>query len=659
MHVQKLLIANRGEIAVRIINACRERGIVAVAVYSAADRSAMHVRLADQAVPIGEAAASASYLRIDAIIEAAQQVGAQAIHPGYGFLSERAALARACREAGLLFIGPPAEAIELLGSKAAAKQLAQSVGVPVVPGYQGDDQRDETLREAAATIGYPLLIKASAGGGGRGMRIVKRPDDLAESLDAARREARAAFGDDTLLLERLIERPRHIEVQVLADTHGNCVHLFERDCSIQRRHQKLVEESPAVGLSDDVRAAMGAAAVRLAKAAGYHNAGTVEFVLDTAGNFYFLEMNTRLQVEHPVTELVTDVDLVQLQISIAEGQPLPFSQADLSQHGHAIEVRVCAEDPSTYLPSIGRLALFAPAQGPGVRNDVGVASGDEVSIHYDAMIAKLIVHGTDRDAALRRLRRALAEYTVLGVTTNLPLLRAIVESSLFIQGGVQTDFLEQSGLAGASFAPAHLPDQVLIAAALADLRASQQPTAEPWQCGPWQLLGNGLTLRYQALQAEHTLHASQTAQGWQMRIGQTDYHIEQIANEGDWVAVRFVDQQIERFAIAEVDGVRLVGWRGQTFELARRGALNTDQLGGQVAVAAGHASLVAPMPGTIIKVLVGEGDTVVRGQPLVVLEAMKMEHVVVAPHDGVVEKLHVSPGNLVAKSVTVVEISAV
>src|SRR6266508_5337639 len=540
MYFDKILIANRGEIAVRLIHACRELGIATVAVYSEADRVSLHVRLADEAYPIGPAPAAQSYLCAERIIAAAQRSGAQAIHPGYGFLSERAHFARACAEAGLVFIGPPPAAIELMGSKIAAKRLAEQCGVPTVPGYMGDDQHLARLRAEAVRVGFPLLIKANAGGGGKGMRIVSAPAELDAALEGAQREACAAFGDETVFLERLIERPRHVEIQVLADAYDNCVHLFERECSIQRRHQKIVEESPSPALTPDLRAKMGAAAVRLAESAGYRNAGTIEFMLDDHEHYYFLEMNTRLQVEHPVTEAVTGLDLAQLQIAIAAGERLPFQQADLVQRGHAIEARVYAEDPVTFLPSAGHVALFAPPSGPGIRNDIGRASGDEVTLNYDPMLAKLIVAAPDRTAAIARLRRALEAYVELGVTTNLPLLRAIAAHADFAAGAT--------------------------------------------------------------------------------RIGAV------VAQQANQIALEFGDQRIERFSIACDGAERLIAWRGGNLRLAPAAGLSVDALGARATGPHGHASLVAPMPGTVIKVLAEEGRMVAAQQPLVVLEAMKMEH---------------------------------
>ncbi len=660
MYFSKILIANRGEIAVRIIRSCHELGIAAVAVYSEADRSALHVRQADEAVAIGPAAASASYLSVERIVEAALRSGAQAIHPGYGFLSERAHFARACREAGLVFIGPPPEAIDLMGSKIAAKRLAESVGVPTAPGYLGDDQRPERLRAEAERAGFPLLIKASAGGGGKGMRIVRDTGEFDAALEGAKREARAAFGDDSVFLERLIQSPRHIEIQVLADAYGGCVSLFERECSIQRRHQKIVEESPSPALTPELRAEMGAAAVRLAQAAGYVNAGTVEFVLGLDGRPAFLEMNTRLQVEHPVTEAVTGLDLVRLQIAIAAGERLPFGQADLAQRGHAIEVRVYAEDPATFLPSTGRVALFAPPEGPGVRNDAGLQSGDEVTVNYDPMLAKLIVSAPERRAAIERLARALDEYAVLGVTTNLPLLRAVARHPAFAEGATTTDFLTEHGLTEAGYEPAQLPPEVLAAAALADSTAATPPARDPWQAGPWRLLGDGVRRRFLFGGAEQSVTLSRSGDGWRVQAGDTSLDLAVVAARPDALTLELRGAgggaRLETFRLAREGGERLVGWRGASYRLARAGGLDIDSLGGRGAASGGHASLSAPMPGTVVKVLVEEGQEVAARQPLIVLEAMKMEHVVAAPHDGLVRKLFFRPGDLVAKGAALVDL---
>ncbi len=469
----KILIANRGEIAVRIIRACREMGIATVAIYSEADRRALHVRLADEAVLVGPPPVAQSYLAVENILQAARDTGAEAIHPGYGFLSENAAFARAVRQAGLTFIGPPPEAIDAMGDKARARERMQAAGVPVVPGYQGQDN-DAVLVEKAEQLGYPVLAKAAAGGGGKGMRVVWQPGELMESLAAARREALHAFGDQRLILERYIPRARHIEFQVLADAHGHTLHLFERECSVQRRHQKIIEETPSPFLDPEMRAQMGGAAVAAAEAVGYQNAGTIEFIVDPARHaFYFLEMNTRLQVEHPVTELVTGHDLVQWQIRVAAGEPLSFRQADLSQRGHAIECRLYAEDPANnFLPATGPLLRFVEPKGPGVRIDSGVSSGDEITIHYDPLVAKLIVWAENRPAAIHRMLSALRETILLGVTHNGLFLQDVLSSSEFQAGDVSTTWIEDQF---SDWQPPRcsLPPEVLVAAALAQMQPNE------------------------------------------------------------------------------------------------------------------------------------------------------------------------------------------
>jgi len=652
----KLLIANRGEIAVRIIHACHAMGIAAVVVYSEADRRALHVRMADEALPIGPAPAPESYLRIEAIIEAALRAGAQAIHPGYGFLAERAAFSRACRDAGLTFVGPPPEAIEALGDKIAARRLALATGVPVAPGYHGADQSEETLLREATRIGYPLLIKASAGGGGRGMRIVTNADELMPALESARREARAAFGDDTVFLEKLIARPRHIEVQFLADAYGNTVHLFERECSIQRRHQKIVEESPSPALTPKQREMIGEAAVRLARAAGYVNAGTAEFLYDeTDGSFAFLEVNARLQVEHPVTEAVTGVDLVQLQIAIAGGARLPFRQEDVQQRGHAIEVRLCAEDPVTFLPAGGRLTRFDLPDD--LRCDSGFETGDEVTLYYDSLLAKLIAYANDRSSAIAKLRAALDACTVEGVTTNLPLLRAIAAHPAFAAGETTTDFLTTHQVAARLPAPAPLPDEVVLAAAIADalsLPFGRAAARDPWSAlGPWRLLRADMPLRYRDGERERCVRVTERAGEWRVEIDGTTCTVGVLAVHPDHLIVRTTDGRIERFGMAR-DGAGLqIEWQGKRFHLSHA-TLDLEHLGGR-----GHshsrAGLEAPMPGTIVRILVREGDRVAARQPLVVLEAMKMEHIVAAPHDGIILRLPYAVGALVAKGATLVE----
>src|SRR5690606_32459880 len=476
------LIANRGEIAVRIIRACRELGIRAVAVYSDADANAQHVQLADAAFPIGSAPPTESYLRIEKLLEVARKAGCDCVHPGYGFLSENEDFAQAVIDNGLTWVGPPPNAIRLMGVKTEARRLMEQAGVPLVPGFQSDSATKEDFLQAADRIGYPVMVKAAGGGGGKGMRIVYRREDLPDALDAAQREAQNAFNDRRVFLERYIERGRHIEIQVLADTQGNTVHLFERECSAQRRHQKVIEESPSPLLTDETRGKMGAAAVSAASAVGYVNAGTVEFIATPEGEFYFLEMNTRLQVEHPVTELVTGLDLVKLQFAVAAGEPLPFTQQEILQRGHAIECRLYAEDPNNgFLPAIGPLSLFLPPEGPGIRVDSGVRSGDAITLHYDPMIAKIIVHDVSREAALRRMDAALRQTVVLGTTTNLRFLRALINHPTFQSGEVDTGFIERH-LDELLTSDQTLPDAALIAAALTDMHAkrTQSQNFDPW-----------------------------------------------------------------------------------------------------------------------------------------------------------------------------------
>ncbi len=444
--IARLLIANRGEIACRIIRACRDRGITSIAVFSDADREALHTRMADEAIALGGTTSAESYLDIDKLLAAARESRADAIHPGYGFLSERSAFAKAVAGAGLMFVGPPADVIDRMGSKTAARALAERAGVPVVPGAVATSQDDRALVEAVTAVGFPALIKASAGGGGKGMRVVRDAAGAADAIGAARREAQAAFGDGTVYVERLIERPRHVEIQVMADAGGNAVHLFERDCSVQRRHQKIIEESPAPSIGPAVRARMGEAAVALARAAGYVNAGTIEFLVEGKGDaarFYFLEMNTRLQVEHPVTELVAGVDLVQAQLDVAEGRPLPWTQEALAQRGHALECRVYAEAPARgFLPQAGRILHWEQPSGPGVRVDAGVETGSEVAVHYDPLLAKLVVAGATRDEAIRRALRALDEFIVLGVGTNIAFLASVLRSQAFAAADVHTRWVD-------------------------------------------------------------------------------------------------------------------------------------------------------------------------------------------------------------------------
>jgi acetyl-CoA carboxylase biotin carboxylase subunit len=487
---RRVLVANRGEIAVRLIRGCREAGLESVAVYSDADERALHVRLADRSVRLGPAAPSESYLDVAALLEAARISGADAVHPGYGFLSERAAFARACEAAGLVFIGPPAAAIDAMGSKIAARALMERAGVPVVPGAVPSDQSDDGIGAAARAIGYPVLVKASAGGGGKGMRTVRSDRDGTDAYPSARREALSAFGDGTLYVERLNERPRHVEVQIFADAHGRVVHLFERECSLQRRHQKIIEESPSPALTPAVRARMGDAATAAARAAGYRNAGTVEFLLEGEGDearFYFLEMNTRLQVEHPVTEAVTGVDLVRAQLAVAAGEPLPWRQEELTQRGHAVECRIYAEDPEAgFMPQAGPLALYREPSGPGIRVDSGVVEGDEIAVHYDPLIAKLIVSAESRDAALDRAASALRAFPILGIRTNLPFLLRLVADPRVRAGATHTAFIDSELASRQPGAEAVPPIEALAAAAHVHARQTRRPAAsgeaapDPW-----------------------------------------------------------------------------------------------------------------------------------------------------------------------------------
>lgn len=572
-----VLIANRGEIAVRVIAACREAGLRTIAVYSEADRDALHTTLADEAYPIGPAAATASYLNPAAILAAARDSGATAIHPGYGFLSENAAFAQAVLDAGLVWIGPPPAAIAAMGDKVAAKRLMAQAGVPLIPGYDGDGD-DAILQEAAETIGFPVLIKAAAGGGGRGMRVVERAADFADALAAAQREAQAAFGDPRVFLEKYLVAPRHIEIQVLADTHGQIVHLGERECSIQRRHQKVLEEAPSPAVSPELRARMGAAAVAAARAVDYVGAGTVEFLLDAAGNPYFLEMNTRLQVEHPVTEAVTGLDLVRLQLTIAAGEPLPFTQDDVSLRGHAIECRIYAEDPAAgFLPASGTLRLFAPPSGPGIRNDVGVTTGDTVGVDYDPQLAKLIVHAPDRAAAIDRLTGALRDYAILGVTTNLPFLGWLVAHPEFRAGNTTTAFIERQWSPPATTAePPLLPREVLLGAAALDIldreeRAAQATRpANPWQTvGAWRAGGGSATLRLHHGPHTYRLTTSRNAGGsWTIDLGAAVTTVT-IARRGpDTIVLREGARTILLRGLVTPDGL-LLSWQGHPYRLTK------------------------------------------------------------------------------------------
>jgi 3-methylcrotonyl-CoA carboxylase alpha subunit len=646
----KLLIANRGEIAVRIIRACRELGIKSIAVYSEADEGAMHRRLADEAYFIGPFPATESYLNVERIVEAIEASGAQAVHPGYGFLAESAPFARAVEDAGAVWVGPPPEAMDLMGFKIRAKELAQRAEVPTVPGYGGGDQSEERLAQAAEKIGFPVLVKASAGGGGRGMRAVARSEDFPEAVRGARREAEVSFGDGSLFLEKLIEDPRHVEVQVIGDGDGNVLHLCERECSIQRRHQKVVEEAPSPALNPELREAMCAAAVRLVQEAGYRNAGTVEFLLD-GEDFFFLEMNARLQVEHPVTELITGLDLVHLQLTVATGEPLPLSQEEVSLRGSAIEARLYAEDENG-LPASGRLLGFTPAEGPGIRNDAGFEAGDEVSLHYDPMLAKLIVYAPDRDSAVRRLRRALRDYIVLGVPTNLPLLRRVADHPAFAAGETTIRFLEEHKLTEAPPEPQVPREAVLLAAAGELSQSSASP--DPFAAGPWRNLG-AVRLRYRAGEKEYEVEAERAGAGnLKLRLDGREAVVEPLSAENGMLNA-VVDGKL-RAADLAIDGLDvLVSFGGESYRLAKPPPPDVDGSGPGGTDAVG-ASLTAPMPGTVVRVLVSEGDEVEEGQLLLVLEAMKMEQPATAPHAGRVASLPYGEGALVPGGAVLAEI---
>jgi len=644
----KVLIANRGEIACRVIRTARALGVRTVAVYSDADRDARHVSLADQARRIGPPAAAESYLNGDAILEAARACGAQAIHPGYGFLAENAAFAQACRRAKLVFIGPSPEAIAAMGDKSAAKRLMEKALVPLVPGYHGENQESAFLEKEAARIGYPVLIKPSAGGGGKGMRVVEEKSAFRGALGAAKREAKSSFGDERVLIERYLQRPRHIEVQVFGDGHGNAVHLFERDCSVQRRHQKVLEEAPAPGMTPERRRAMGEAAVAAARAIGYSGAGTVEFIAEQDGRFYFMEMNTRLQVEHPVTEMITGLDLVEWQLRVAAGERLPLLQDELTFSGHAIEARIYAEDPERdFLPATGKLLHLAfPAETRDVRIDSGVEAGGEITPWYDPMIAKLIVRGPDRETALARLGRALAETEIAGVTTNVAFLGRVVASRAFAAAELDTGLIDRNR---AELFPrrAPVPDEMLAVAAFAELKAEEQAAREqaassgdphsPWhRVDGWRLNEESHhDFVFMDGEARHPVRVRFTDDGERLLIGARDYRI-----EGDGQLIRLDGRSFKARAVS--DGSH---WHVFYNGGYRRLALREELQAPQDAVAGG--SLAAPMPGKVIQVMVEAGARVKKGEPLLILEAMKMEHTITAPKDGVVKLINFAAGEQV------------
>ena len=635
----KILIANRGEIACRVIRTAKREGYTTVAVYSDADADALHVEMADESVRIGPPPVNQSYLDMDKIIEAAKRTGADAVHPGYGFLSENAAFAERCKNEGIVFIGPPAGAIRVMGDKAEAKRLMIKAGVPCVPGYEGVDQDDALLRAEVERIGYPVLLKAAAGGGGRGMRTVRSADQLKEALATARSEAKSAFGSEVLIVEKLVEHARHVEIQVLSDEHGTCIHLGERDCSVQRRHQKIIEESPCPIMTPELRVAMGAAAVEAAKSVGYVNAGTVEFLVDEDRSFYFLEMNTRLQVEHPVTEFVTGLDLVAEQLSVAQGIPLGRTQDDVKLAGHAIEVRLYAEDPAHgFAPQIGTILTWEPAELEDLRTDHGLKSGAAVTPFYDAMVAKVIAWGKDREEARIRLLAGLRGTTLLGLQTNMNLLVRTLGHETFIAGGARTHFIESSGILDEETAEPSL-ERLLIAAAVLIERDAAGFT--PSMRG-WHSTGPGTVPMKLAWQdKEYALNVQLLGSAYSLAQGDETENL-YVERYGQGV-IRWHDAGHAMSARYAIDGNHVyLDFEGRTDQFTDSTFLPPEAEAG-----AGDGVLKAPMVGQVVEVSAEAGATVAKGDVLVVLEAMKMVNQIVAPRDGVIDSVNVSVGDQV------------
>ncbi|OOG43932.1 acetyl/propionyl/methylcrotonyl-CoA carboxylase subunit alpha [Polaromonas sp. A23] len=661
---KKILIANRGEIACRVAETARRMAIQTVAVYSDADAGAKHVSVCDEAIHIGGSAPKDSYLRWEKIIAAAKATGAEAIHPGYGFLSENEEFAQACGDAGLVFIGPPASAIKAMGLKAESKQLMEKAGVPLVPGYHGSDQDPALLKREADRIGYPVLIKASAGGGGKGMRAVEKSEDFEAALASCKREAINSFGDDAVLVEKYAQRPRHIEIQVFGDTHGNYVYLFERDCSVQRRHQKVLEEAPAPGMTPAMRKQMGEAAVAAARAVNYVGAGTVEFIVeqrsDGTMNFFFMEMNTRLQVEHPVTEAITGLDLVEWQLRVASGEKLPLAQEQLRIHGHAIEARICAESPdNNFLPATGTLHVYGLPPSVSferglVRVDAGVREGDVISPFYDSMIAKLIVHGDTREQALARMDEALAQVHIVGLSTNVQFLRHVVQSRSFAEADLDTALIPREQAVLFNQEKIGLPAAAAAAVALSLLEEKAQETDDPFsKRDGWR--SHGVTLR----RFEFEFHGEPARAaltylhdgGLRLAVGGADDTLV-FASKGGAVDVRFGEQRFSAHIYR----------RGETVHVfARQGATQItviDQLA-HAGEAHGEAGrLTAPMPGKVVSFAVKAGDKVAKGQALAVMEAMKMEHTIAAPADGVVQEILYAPGDQVTEGAELLKMVA-
>jgi 3-methylcrotonyl-CoA carboxylase alpha subunit len=661
----KILIANRGEIACRVIKTARRLGIKTVAVYSEADAGARHVRMADEAVFIGPAAARESYLVIDKIIAAAKQTGAQAIHPGYGFLSENEDFCHACDEAGIVFIGPPVSAIHAMGSKSEAKKLMEKAGVPLTPGYHGDHQEPGFLNVQADAIGYPVLIKAAAGGGGKGMRLVEKSEDFLDALASCKREAASSFGSDHVLVEKYLTRPRHIEIQVFGDTFGNVVYLFERDCSVQRRHQKVLEEAPAPGMTLERRAAMGKAAVDAARAVGYVGAGTVEFIANQDGTFYFMEMNTRLQVEHPVTEMITGLDLVEWQLRVASGEPLPLAQEQLAINGHALEARIYAEDPAKgFLPSTGKLThLATPEEGMHVRVDTGVEEGDEISPFYDPMIAKLIVWDVNRDRALARMLQALAEYRVVGVANNIEFLSRLTACPAFANADLDTGLIEREKDylfpedGGAT-------REAWLSVALAELlrekeRAALAAARHPEPASPWHLR-DGWRVNADATRSlifrlgdeQKTLSIENLGKAFRIVVDGVASSVSGSINPRGLLRAEF--DGLRTTATVVVAGERRhVFGQGRAWQFAAVDPLHHSGEGGGA-----EGGLLAPMPGKVIALIAAEGAMVEKGAPLLILEAMKMEHTITAPAAGTVKGFFYAVGDQVGDGAVLVDFEA-
>nr|CAG4642359.1 EOG090X02EP [Evadne anonyx] len=665
--LSKILIANRGEIACRVMRTARRLGIQTVAVYSDADRNSMHVSMADTAVHLGPAASTESYLRKDRVLEAAFKTGAQAIHPGYGFLSENVEFAEECAKEGVIFIGPPASAIRDMGIKSTSKHIMSAAGVPVINGYHGEDQSVERLRQEAENIGYPLMIKAVRGGGGKGMRICPTAADFDVQLESAKREAQKSFGDEVMLLERYVERPRHVEVQVFGDKYNNYVYLFERDCSVQRRHQKIIEEAPGPGIHAETRAKLGDAAVRAAQAVGYVGAGTVEFIMDAQQNFFFMEMNTRLQVEHPVSEMITGTDLVEWQLRVAAGEPLPLNQSQIKLNGHSFEARIYAEEPgNNFLPGAGPLRyLTTPQPSSDVRIETGVSQGDEVSVHYDPMIAKLVVWSQDRSSALRKLRSCLSEYNIVGLNTNVDFLMQLSAHEKFVEGDVHTDFIEQHH--DELFPKRAITDQLVSQAVLASLLNQIQASSaqqrlscdphNPFTVYPMARLNHSLQRNLKVKSHDATFDVQLTYDGgnYQIKVGDGNQ-----LNVSAKLSLTDNVHHIELDADGQITKSRVVFMDNDVYVFTKDGsfcfsmetpAFLTSQIGSSVS----DGGAVAPMPGIIEKIMVADGEQVVKGQPLLVMIAMKMEYVIRAPEAGIVKKVFYKVGDNVAKNAALVK----